>query len=169
MAMPIPMSEFLSSSHVDYHILKHKPTPGWLETAQSASIPLSDLARSLLLESKTRPGQLLMAVIPASYGLDLEKLAEFTGEAYQLVEPGQLTAIFQDCQPEEIPGLGQPYDLEMILDQRLLRVEQIYLQDGDNTELIKLQRHQFIRLMADVPHADLCLIPPSSSDEKRAI
>ena len=161
MAMPIPMSEFLSNRHVDYHILKHKPTALASDAAQAASIPLRELARSCIVEACDYPGQLLMAVIPASHQLDLDKLKGLTGEPFKQVDSQTLKGVFQDCQPSGVPGIGQPFDLDMVVDQKLFSAARVYLEDGDNTELVKLEQPQFLQLMNDVACGDICSPPPA--------
>ncbi|WP_421863356.1 aminoacyl-tRNA deacylase [Motiliproteus sp.] len=161
MAMPIPMSEFLSNHHVDYHILKHKPTAIAAEAAQAAAIPLAELARSSIVESINYPGQLLMVLLPASHLLDLNKLGQLTDENFREIEPAQLKEIFQDATPCGIPGLGQPFNLDMVVDQRLFRVPRVYLEDGDNTELVKLSQQQFAQLLGGLLSGDISRPPPS--------
>ncbi|MEH6471788.1 MAG: YbaK/EbsC family protein [Halopseudomonas sp.] len=156
MSMPIPISQYLSHHRVDYAILKHKPTPGAWETAQAAAIPLEQLVHSIVLQQQQHQENLLMVLIPASHQLDIAKVRRATGEPYRLLERPSIKAIFQDCQPGVIPGLGQPFDLEMLTDIRLFQVPQVYLEDGDATELIKLQHPQFLTLMSSAPRHDLC-------------
>ncbi|RDE24560.1 hypothetical protein DV711_02935 [Motiliproteus coralliicola] len=160
MAMPIPMSEFLSNQHVDYHILKHKPTAVAAEAAQAASIPLAELARSSIVEATNFPGQLLMVLLPASHLLDFDKLKRLTDESFREVAPAQLKEIFQDVAPCGVPGLGQPFNLDMVVDQRLFQVPRVYLEDGDNTELVKLNQQQFAQLLGGLLSGDISRLPP---------
>lgn len=167
MAMSISMSEFLSNHHVDYHILKHKPTSIAAEAAQAASIPLAELARSCIVEAAEFPGQLLMVLLPASHLLDLEKLNRLTDEEFREVEPTRLKDIFQDVAPGGIPGLGQPYNLDMVVDQRLFQVPKIYLEDGDATELVKLTQQQFAQLLGGLLSGDIARLPPCPDRHSR--
>ncbi len=160
MSMPALLSSFLQQHHVDYNILKHKPAPGPLEVAQTASIPLEHLVRSIVLQLQRHPENLLMALIPASQHLDLKKLTAFVGDHYQIVDRHTLKVIFQDCQPGVIPGLGQPFNLEMIADTQLFEAPCVYLEDGDATELIRLDKDHFLKLMSSIPRIDLCAALP---------
>ena len=156
MTMPAPMSEFLTHHHVDYSILKHKPTPGSLDIAQVASIPLQQLVYSIVLQQQANPECQLLVLIPASHHLDMGKVSQALGQPYRIVDRQDLRATFQSCQPGIIPGLGQPFNLDTVIDTRLFQVPYLYLEDGDNTELIKLKQAQFLTLMSSCPRYDLC-------------
>ncbi len=156
MTMPTPMSEFLTYHHVDYSILKHKPTPGTLDIAQVAAIPLQQLVYSIVLQQQHAPERQLLALIPASHHLDMDKVTQALGQPYQIVDRRDLRSTFEACQPGVIPGLGQPFNLDTVIDTRLFQVPQLYLEDGDNTELIKLKQNQFVTLMSNCPRYDLC-------------
>jgi Ala-tRNA(Pro) deacylase len=156
MTMSAPMSNFLTHHHIDYSILKHKPTPGSLEVAQAAAIPLQQLVYSIVLQQQQRPEKQLLALIPASHHLDMDKVTQALGQPYQIIDRQDLRTTFQDCQPGIIPGLGQPFNLNTVTDIRLFQMPQLYLEDGDNTELIKLKQQQFVTLMSSCPRYDLC-------------
>lgn len=156
MSMPAPMSDYLIDHHIDYSILKHKPTPGAFDIAQVASIPLQHLVYSIVLQQQHQPKQRLLALIPASHHLDMDKVSRALGQPYRIVDRQDLRATFHDCQPGIIPGLGQPFNLETLIDTRLFQVPQLYLEDGDNTELIKLKQTQFQTLMHGCQRYDLC-------------
>lgn len=168
MSMPAPLSDFLSHHHVEYSILKHKPTPGSLEVAQAAAIPLQQLVYAVMLQQLPQPSghsntvptvqqNMLMALIPASHHLDDSKVAAALGHPFRVIDRQNLKATFKECQPGVIPGLGQPFNLPMLADTRLFQVPQLYLEDGDNTELIKIMQSQFLTLMSSVPRHDLCV------------
>ena len=169
MSMPAPLSNFLNHHHVEYSILKHKPTPGSLEVAQAAAIPLQQLVYAVMLQQSPQPPhndkdpmthqKMLMALIPASHHLDENKVTAALGQPFRIVDRQNLKATFKECQPGVIPGLGQPFNLPMLADTRLFQVPQLYLEDGDNTELIKIMQSQFLTLMSSVPRHDLCISP----------
>ncbi|MEH6649757.1 MAG: YbaK/EbsC family protein [Motiliproteus sp.] len=167
MSMPAPLSDFLNHHHVEYSILKHKPTPGSLEVAQAAAIPLQQLVYAVMLQqispkssqdnASIPPQDMLMVLIPASHHLDDDKVTAALGQPFRVIDRQNLKATFKECQPGVIPGLGQPFNLPMLADTRLFQVPQLYLEDGDNTELIKIMQSHFLTLMSSVPRHDLCV------------
>ena len=60
-------------------------------------------------------------------------------------EVGQL---FDDCELGAIPPVGQPYDMEMIVDDRLNEQPDLYFEAGDHMSLIHVNAVAFQRLTA---------------------
>ena len=58
----------------------------------------------------------------------------------ELVEEEELTEIFKDCAEGAIPALGEAYGLDVIWDEELMGVEDIYIEAGDHRHLIRLKQ-----------------------------
>ena len=74
--MPLQkLRDFLDSHNVKYVIIKHSPAFTAQEVAASAHIPGKELAKTVVVKLD---GTLAMAVLPASYQVDMEHLGQAT-------------------------------------------------------------------------------------------
>ena len=56
--------------------------------------------------------------------------------------------LFRDCDRGAVPALGQAYGVETIVDERLDRAPEIWLEAGDHERLVHLSGEQFHTLTA---------------------
>ncbi|MGA7303607.1 MAG: YbaK/EbsC family protein, partial [Rhodothermales bacterium] len=75
--MPIEkLKTFLDREGIKYVLISHSRAYTAQEAAASAHIPGRELAKTVMVKLD---GQMAMAVLPASYHVDLEHLAEVAG------------------------------------------------------------------------------------------
>ena len=75
--MPVrKLKEFLNSHDIKYVTINHSPAYTAQEIAESAHIPGKELAKTVIIKID---GKLAMAVLPASYKIDLEQFKNATG------------------------------------------------------------------------------------------
>ncbi|KJF79810.1 YbaK/EbsC family protein [Photobacterium angustum] len=150
MATAISVEQYLSHHNIELKLVHHRPTDSSFNSAISAHVPTTKLAKSVIL--KDQQHNYLMAVIPANRRVMLDKVSKITGKQYCLVGEHELSALFQDCRPGAIPNLGQIYHLDMIVDDMLFDIENIYLEAGDHENLIHLTTEQFKKVMTNISH-----------------
>lgn len=151
MATAITLKEFLSSKNVDYDNIRHRHTDTAYNSAAAAHVPAGQVCKAVVLQDAD--GEFLMAVLPAANRLRLEAINRFTGKHYQLATEEQLRGLFPDCETGAVPGMGNAYKMDMLLDDGLLEMSQVYVEAGDHENLIKFDREQFEEIMHDIPHA----------------
>jgi Ala-tRNA(Pro) deacylase len=139
----------LLEAHCEFDIVAHPHSVTSRETARVAGISSTRMAKSVLIDD--RHGHYLLALLPASQHLDLRKVGG--PEQWRLTNESTIAALFNDCEPGAVPGLGEPYGLEMLLDPQLIQQPEIYLEAGDHTNLLHMRMEQFRKL---VPHAKVC-------------
>ena len=93
-----------------------------------------------------------MAVRPANRRVMLDKVSKITGKQYCIVGEHELSSLFQDCSPGAIPNPRQIYHLDMIVDDMLFDIDDIYLEAGDHENLIHLTTEQFKKDMTNIIH-----------------
>lgn len=139
------LKEFLDSQNVKYLTISHSTAFTAQEVAASAHIPGKELAKTVMLKLN---GKLVMAVLPASYKVDLELLKKATGapEA-EVASEQEFQGVFPECETGAMPPFGNLYQIDVFVDQRLREDEEISFNAGSHTELIKMSYGDFERLV----------------------
>jgi HD-like signal output (HDOD) protein/prolyl-tRNA editing enzyme YbaK/EbsC (Cys-tRNA(Pro) deacylase) len=123
-----------------YALIPHIPTQTLSEAAAATHIDTGQLARAVLLRDTQ---DLLLAVLPASHLIDFRTIRERTGRNYAPASPEQVAAIFSDCEPGSVPPLGEPYGLQVIIDEGLAGSGQIHFEAGYRNCLVRMQGEVF--------------------------
>jgi len=98
----------------------------------------------------------VLAIVPASYRLDLKKLERQLDRKLELAREAELADVFPDCEVGALPPLGQAYGIPTVYDDRLRRLSCVYFEGGDHRDLVYIGGREFIDLLRDSPHGDLC-------------
>jgi Ala-tRNA(Pro) deacylase len=144
---------YLDAQGVSYETLQHPHSQNSEETADAAFIWEDQLAKTVLLQDERG---YLLAVVPASYQVDLEKLERQLDRKLGLAKEQALPELFPDCELGALPPLGRAYGIPTVYDDRLRRLSSIYFEAGDHCDLIYMGGREFIELLDDAPHGDLC-------------
>ena len=144
---------YLNAQGVSYETLQHPHSQSSEETADSAFIWEDQLAKTVLLEDERG---YLLAIVPASYRVDLGKLEQQFHRKLVLATEQELPDLFPDCEPGALPPLGRAYGIPTVYDDRLRKLSSVYFEAGDHCDLIYMGGREFIDLLKDSPHGDLC-------------
>jgi Ala-tRNA(Pro) deacylase len=136
-------------SNVSYEVMTHDPTMSSSRTAQACHVSGERLAKAVVLR---RNGGYMLAVLPASCHARLADLELEIGETVDLADEGEIRKLFPDCALGAIPAIGECYDLDVIVDDRIEEQSDVYLEGGDHTTLVHLDHDAFARLMAEAKH-----------------
>lgn len=153
MAISTTVYNWLQDHDVDYEVLPHSHSSSSLQTAIAAHVPARQLAKAVVLKDPS--GHHIMAVLPAANRLCMEQLRDMLEDDVQLVSEQELADIFPDCETGAVPPLGQPYGMDMILDDELQQTTDVYLEGGDHEQLIHLDAQVFESLMIESQHGDI--------------
>lgn len=154
MAISITLNEYLSQHDIDYELIRHRRTSSALDSSLSAHLPTTQVAKAVILQS--REGEYLMATLPADHQLSIDDVNTTMGKEYQLVNEWQLDKLFPDCKRGAIPGIGNAYKMKMMVDNALLKAEQVYIEGGDHRYLVKIDHKQYTEMVSLMPHANIC-------------
>ena len=152
MGVALTIREFLEDRAVDYEVISHSRTTSALRTAESAHVPGDRLIKGILLGDDQ--GQVL-ALIPATHRLDLERARTVTGRELELIDETGIEGTFPDCEPGSVPPFGQLYGVDTLVDTRLADHQEVYFEAGDHAELIRMRNDVFRDLLGDVPSLHL--------------
>ena len=144
--MPVKkLKEFLDSHQVKYVSISHSAAYTAQEIAASAHVPGKDLAKTVIVKID---GKLAMAVLPASYKVDLAHLKETLGATtVELASEREFRDMFPGCETGGMPPFGNLFDMEVYVSAKLAEDQEIAFNAGSHTELLKLAYKDFERLV----------------------
>lgn len=152
MAMALTLKQYLDENYVPYTLESHAPTMTALATAHACAIAAEDLAKGVL--ARCRDGYIL-AIIPASHQLDLERLGSWIGAPVGLADEDELAGLFGDCETGCAPPVAAPYGLNAVVDTRLNDHSDVYFEAGDHRTVVHMSGHEFDRLCRDAPRVQI--------------
>jgi len=144
--MPVKkLKEFLDSNKVKYVAISHSAAYTAQEIAASAHVPGKDLAKTVMVKIDGKMG---MAVLPASFKVDLTHLKEALGaKAVELASEREFRDMFPGCETGGMPPFGNLFDMEVYVSAKLAEDQEIAFNAGSHTELLKLAYKDFERLV----------------------
>jgi Ala-tRNA(Pro) deacylase len=142
--IPPRLKEHLQQSGVSYAHIAHTPARSAQYTASVIHVSGKELAKTVVLRSGQ---QILLAVLPASYHVNLSKLANVFGKPVELVAEPECHKLFPDCQPGAVPPFGELYGLPVYLDQALAEDPEIVFSAGTLSDGIRMGNSDFVHLV----------------------
>jgi Ala-tRNA(Pro) deacylase len=146
--MPIPahISNFLDSQHVPYQSYSHSRAYTAQGIAQAQHLSGKKLAKVVMvIEDENK---LLMAVVPASHRVDLERLSQtLKAGRIRLATEEEFKDIFPECELGAMPPLGNIYHLDVWIDEKLKSYPFISFNAGTHAEIIQMSFADFDRLV----------------------
>jgi len=144
--MPInKLKAFLDAERIQYVVISHSPAFTAQQVAASAHVKGRELAKTVMVNID---GRLVMAVLPASQKVDLERLREAaSAEQVELASEREFRDRFPDCDLGAMPPFGNLYGLDVYVADGLTDDEEIAFNAGSFTELVRMSYHDFERLV----------------------
>lgn len=144
--MPVQqLKKYLDDRKVKYVAIKHSMAYTAQEIAASAHIPGKELAKTVIVKVD---GEMAMAVLPASYRVNVERLKEAIGaNELVLASEREFADRFPGCELGAMPPFGNLYGLDVFVDEKLTEDEDIAFNAGSHTELIRLSYQDFEALV----------------------
>ena len=144
----MPMSQlkaYLDAEHIQYITITHSPAFTAQQIAASAHVKGRELAKTVIVKLD---GKLVMAVLPASQKVDLERLRDAAGgEMIELASEREFRDRFPDCDLGAMPPFGNLYGLDVYVADGLTEDEEIAFNAGSFTELVRMSYSDFERLV----------------------
>ena len=139
------LKEFLDSHRVKYVTATHSRAYTAQEIASLAGIGGEEFAKTVIVRID---GAMVMAVLPASYHVDLPLLkAAAKGNKIALASETDFRDRFPECETGAMPPFGQLYGMPVFVDETLTRDKEIAFNAGTHHELIRLSYEDFARLV----------------------
>lgn len=138
------LTQYLERENVHYEVIEHARVYTAQEAAAAAHVSGDALAKAVLL---IVDGEMAMAVLPASYRVNLEALKTNLGaDSIRMATEKEFTNQFPDCEVGALPPFGNLYGMQVFADQRLSHVLEIVFCAGSHTELLKITLSDFQKL-----------------------
>lgn len=149
MAVAERLRSYLERQAVLFEPIEHARTFEMARAAHAAHVSGRNVAKGVMVRQED---QYVLAVLPASERLDMTRLGRLLGKSAALASEAEAARRFPDCEFGAIPAAGGAYGLEMIVDDDLLEVDEIYFEGGDHQTLVSVNSAGWRRLVGDVRH-----------------
>ncbi|GAB4241710.1 MAG: YbaK/EbsC family protein [Acidobacteriota bacterium] len=139
------VKQFLDENQVPYVTISHSPAYTAQGIAAAAHVKGKELAKVVMIKVD---GRLAMAVLPAPYKVNFDKLREAIGcREVTLAAEEEFGHLFPDCELGAMPPFGNLYGLDVYVAKSLTEDEEIAFNAGTHSELIRMAYKDFERLV----------------------
>lgn len=144
--MPVAtLKDFLDKNHVKYLAITHSAAYTAQGIAALTHTPGKELAKTVIVNVD---GALAMAVLPASYQVDLGVLqADVAAKSLRLASEKEFKEKFPQCETGAMPPFGNLYGMDVFVDEVLTYDKEIAFNAGSHRELIRMEYEDFARLV----------------------
>jgi Ala-tRNA(Pro) deacylase len=144
--MPLAsLREYLDKHNVQYIVISHSPAYTAQSIAALAHIPGKELAKTVIVKLD---GKLAMAVLPASFHVDLRLLKHATkADAVELAFESEFNDRFPECEPGAMPPFGNLYGMDVFAEESLAEDKEIAFNAGSHRELLRMSWEDFAMLV----------------------
>ena len=143
--MPLSsIREYLDKHEIKYVVISHSVAYTAQGIAALTHIPGRELAKTVVVKIDGKPA---MAVVPASFHVDLRLLKKATGaNSVELASEEEFKGLFPECETGAMPPFGNLYGMDIYADTGLAKDKEIAFNAGSHRELIRLAWEDFNRL-----------------------
>jgi Ala-tRNA(Pro) deacylase len=144
--MPVKkLKGFLDERGVKYVLISHSRAFTAQEIAASAHVPGKEMAKTVVIKID---GEMALAVLPASYRVDLDLLKSVThADAVELASEKEFKDTFPGCEVGAMPPFGNLYAMRTLVADSLAEDESIVFNAGSHTELMRMAFEDFQRVV----------------------
>ena len=130
------IQEYLETKHVAFEEREHVPAYTAQEVAAQEHVSGKMLAKAVIVKADDR---FVLCVLPASYKLDMEKVALALGaDQVYLADETDLAKLFPDSEVGAEPPFGNLYDLPTLVDVTLTNDKEIVFQAHSHSRAIRM-------------------------------
>lgn len=138
------VSQLLTHEHVDFSIIPHPRTETTQHLAEEVHVSGDHVAKSVLLRT---PPNFLLAVLPASYRIDLPRLRKQLGvQELELATETEVSDKFPECEVGALPPFGSQVGVPSVVDRSLTDKEEIVFDAGSHTQAVRMRYADFERI-----------------------
>ena len=152
MTIATRLKQFLDSEGIAYDVVTHPRTVTSSETAQAAHVSGEYIAKSVIIHHEL--GYLLV-VVPSTHRIELSALQALMDTRLGLATEKEIAELFDDCDLGAVPPVGAVYGLEVVVDEGLAELPEVYFEGGDHRTLVHVTGDGFRTLMKDARRAQL--------------
>lgn len=138
------IEKYLTEAGVSFERHEHSTAYTAQTLAAEEHVSGHKVAKSVAVSAD---GRSVLCVLPASYKVDLDKLAQVLGaRECRLVDEAELAKLFPDVEVGAEPPFGEPYGLETFVDEHLALADTITFNAGSHREAIRIRYADYAQL-----------------------
>jgi len=142
------LKHYLDEQGVEYTVIHHEPTATAPETAAAVNVPKDNWAKAVIVKID---GKLAMVLESARVEVNLELLKKHAGtEKVEIAHERDFKKQFPDCEIGAMSPFGNLYGLDVFVDSRLTKEEEITFNAESHSEAIKLAYKDYERLVKPI-------------------
>lgn len=139
------LREFLDDRGIHYKVIPHQVAYTARQVATVTHVPIKELAKTVIVKID---GVFAMAVLPASYTVDLSLLKAATGaRSVVLAKESEFKDRFPECEIGAMPPFGSLYGMTVYVDESLTNDEKIAFNAGSHYEALQISYSDFEKLV----------------------
>ena len=138
------LQQYLEAQGVDYEVLRHAQTSTASRTAQESHISGNAIAKGVVVK---HDAGYVLAVLPASHHINFKALSDQLHRSVELASEEDTGKLFDDCDLGAVPPVGTAYGVDVIVDDSLQSLEDVYFEGGDHSCLLHITGKQFGKMM----------------------
>lgn len=139
------LKDYLDSNGVMYITMNHSPAYTAQQIAATSHISGNELAKTVIVRLD---GNIAMAVLPASYRINMNLLKDAAGaEIIELATEQEFINLFPECEIGAIPPFGNLYKMPVYFASSLSKDKEITFNAGTHSELIKMLYKDYEKLV----------------------
>jgi HD-like signal output (HDOD) protein/prolyl-tRNA editing enzyme YbaK/EbsC (Cys-tRNA(Pro) deacylase) len=146
MNIPEKVRVHLANKGGKYGMRSVQAQQDFCSTAEFARIPISNLARALILKSGKA---YLMVVIAADKALDMGKLNTMFKREFTVCGEEDTRCLLPDGDPAWFPPLAEPFGLRAVIDKSLMKLDEVFFAAGVAGHFIRASKGEFARIQED--------------------
>lgn len=135
----------LKQNHIPYDIVVHSQTFSSMKTAEATQTKGIEFAKPIMINVD---GEMVMAVLPANYTLDLKRIKESMGaETVYLASEDEFSPLFKDSVIGAMPPFGNLYGMNVLMDKDMMNDNEIVFNACSHKEAIRMKFTDYKRLV----------------------
>ena len=87
-----------------------------------------------------------LAVLPASHHVQLSAISKLFGSRVGLATENEISELFTDCNFGAVPAIGTAYNLDIVVEEEVFDLQEVYFEGGDHTSLVRVSANDFKKL-----------------------
>ena len=145
---PRSLDEFLTKARVPYTTFRHAPAFTAMHKAAVSHVPGRSWAKTVVCYADD---QIVLAVVPAHYTVDLERLRELTGATeLRLASESEVARLYPDCEEGAMPPFGGAYLRRVFVEACFVGDPEMVFNAGTHTDCIRMHYGDFADLASPI-------------------
>jgi Ala-tRNA(Pro) deacylase len=135
--MPIPSSIAAFLEGMPYQVLTHRTAFTAQEEAAATHVPGREWAKTVVCFADETP---ILAVLPAHYQVDLERLRKLAGAAtIRIAMEREVSALYPSCETGAVPPLGPLFGHRVFVDTTIANDAEVVFHAGTHVDAVRMR------------------------------